>query len=261
MNRPLKLLCSLFLVSFCSLSYAENFQSGNYPRFSYATLFSSGEKVNEKPNVVLNAIENGNALPLRFDSTFKGAKKYIFPVKYFGSSYNIDKLMSAKFVSALSDLVGDFACAEYRFRKDLAEAQGCNGYTIDSDKKEHMPFVSGQYKKNRLEVNLDDKKNRVSFYAYLASGQEIGLDSAFGSVHELGTFFGKLANRRSLMLSINLQAYWLDSDYFRKEKINANTLTYFLILPKAVDIAKQESEMAAANYAVKNARLLILGQQ
>jgi hypothetical protein len=64
----------------------------------------------------------------------------------------------------------------------------------------------------------------VRFYAYLPSAEEYSLNSAFGSVHELGTFFA------------HLQTYWLNLDDMRAD------------------------EKAAAEYTLTNAKLLILKQ-
>lgn len=254
------LVFSVLLMANSSTSYADDYQGGNYPRFAYAQLFSSGESVSEKPNVLLTAIENGDAIPLHNLQDVKSSKSYLFPNLYFLSSYNADKLASQTFVDAMSKVVGEFACAEYRFRKGLAEKRECKGYVADEDVSESMPFVSGQYTTSPIEVNADDRRNRVSFYAYLPSAEEKSLESAFGSVHELGTFFGRFAHRRSLILSISLQAYWLDSDNMRKDKINQDTVSYFVVLPKAVDIAAQPDESSAAQFAIKQAKLLILEQ-
>ncbi|WP_375748705.1 hypothetical protein [Vibrio sp. HN007] len=259
----LKRLFGLGLVGLSLLSgsaFSADYQSGNYPRFSYAKLFSTGETVNEKPNIVLAAIENGDAIPLKYDQAFLSAKNYLFPQKFYTDSYTVDRVANRQFVNAIASLVKEFACAEYRFRRRLPESDQCAGHVFDQNKKEHMPFVSGRYLDSRMEQNADDKASRVSFYAYLPSGNETSLESAFGSVHELGTFFGRFAHRQSLILSVNIQAYWLDSDLFRKEKINESPLTYFIVLPKAIDISKQGSERAAAEFAVNNAQILILGR-
>ena len=260
LQRYIPLSIFLGFLVIINTSHAAEYQQGSYPRFAQAQLFTTGESVSEKPNVVLNAIENGDAIDLRYDGVFKSAKQLIFPQQEFGSSYNIDRLASAGFIDTLSDVVSNFACAEYRFRKHLPEKKSCNAYVTDRDIVEHMPFVSGQYTKSRIEANVDDKKNRISFYAFLPSTEEYSLDSAFGSVHELGTFFGRFADRNSLILSVHLQTYWLDSNDLRKEKINAKPSVYFIVLPKAVDIAKQSDEKAAAKYALANAKLLILKQ-
>ncbi|WP_261599248.1 hypothetical protein, partial [Marinomonas sp. BSi20414] len=129
-----------------------------------------------------------------------------------------------------------------------------------SNRREAMPFVSGQFTTNRIDAFIDDQNNHVSFHAYLKSTNEKSLDSAFGSVHELGTFFGKLADRRSLVLSIDLQTYQLNANGFRGEKINKIPYTYFVILPKAVDIAKQSNQELAGRFSVEKAKLLILGK-
>jgi hypothetical protein len=251
-------LCILFLSS--AFNCVTAYQTGNYPELAYAKLFSDGTNVSDKPNSVLNAIENGNAIPLKFGAEFKAMQELIFPQQYYGERYIQKKLNSAKFIETLAEVVKEFSCAEYRFRHQLPEKSNCNGYIVNNRKKEHMPFVSGRYMTNRIEANRDDHRNRISFQAYLESSKEKSLESAFGSVHELGSFFGRLADRRSLVLSVQVQTFWLNTNQQREKPMLSEPLTYFLILPKAVDIAQQKSESAAASYALANTRLLILGK-
>lgn len=158
----------------------------------------------------------------------------------------------------MSNLVSEFACAEYRFRNSLPEADRCDGLPIDRLKKEHMPFVSGQYVSNRLETHLDDTKHGVSFSIYLKSTDEVPLRSAFGSVHELGSFFGRFADRRSLVLSVYLDAYWWNAHSQRTAKINNRSEVFFLILPRAVEIARKKTQKEAARFAVDNTRILLI---
>lgn len=91
-----------------------------------------------------------------------------------------------------------------------------------------MPFVSGQFQTKGIESNVDDRINGVSFAAYLKNSDESPLTSAFGSVHELGTFLGGSVERKSLMLSVNVEAYWLDDNDRRVGRINEQAEVYFL---------------------------------
>lgn len=242
-----------------SLAYASSYQPGNYPRFSYATISPSGERVSDGKNLILRAIENNHTIPLKYDAQFKSTSHYIFPDGLYGGRYNSERASSKTFVDVISKAISEFSCAEYRFRHRLAETPQCNGYVLDEQKKEHMPFVSGQFTRNRIESNLDNPRNNFSYQAYLKSSQEKELESAFGSVHELGTFFGRMARSNSLVLSIDVNIYRLDANANRSEPINTRPITYFIILPSAVEISRQKSQRAAANFAISNARLLILG--
>ena len=235
---------------------AQSYHPGNYPRFSDAILWPSGESVSAKPSNVSRAIEKASTIPLEYTNSIKGMKQYLFPKSAYGDLYFQEKLASRGFIEALSDVVRQFACAEYRFRHDLPESTGCQN--ASSNQKEAMPFISGQFTTNRIEAVIDDQNSGISFYAYLKSTDEKRLKSAFGSVHELGTFFGKAADRRSLVLSIDLQAFQLNTNMFRGEKINQYAYTYFLILPKAVDIARQANQEAAGEFSVRKSKILIL---
>ena len=258
-------LKKLYLAIVVSLTFvsqglsAQSYHAGNYPRFSNAIIWPSGESVSARANNVSRAIERADVIPLSYTDRLKGFSQYVFPHSVYGDSYIQHKLTSEAFIQVLSNVVKQFGCAEYRFRHDLPESTGCSNES--SNRREAMPFVSGQFTTNRIDAFIDDQNNHVSFHAYLKSTNEKSLDSAFGSVHELGTFFGKLADRRSLVLSIDIQAYQLDSNGFRGDKINKSPYTYFLILPKAIDIAKQANQEAAGNFAVENAQLLILGKR
>lgn len=236
---------------------AESYHPGNYPRFSDAILWPSGESVSAKPSNVSRAIEKASTIPLEYTNSIKGMKQYLFPKSVYGDSYIQEKLASRAFSQAISNVVKQFACAEYRFRHDLPESTGCQN--ASSNQKEAMPFVSGQFTTNRIEAVIDDQNSGISFYAHLKSTDEKSLKSAFGSVHELGTFFGKAADRRSLVLSIDLQVFQLINK-FRGEKINQSAYTYFLILPKAVDIARQANQESAGEFSIRNSKILILGR-
>lgn len=259
-NHLKKLLMSAsVLLAFASHGLkAESYHPGNYPRFSDAILWPSGESVSAKPSNVSRAIEKASTIPLEYTGSIKGMKQYLFPKSAYGDLYLQNKLASRGFIEALTDVVKQFGCAEYRFRHDLPESTGCqNG---SSNHKEAMPFISGQFTTNRIEAVIEDQNSGVSYYAYLKSTDEKSLKSAFGSAHELGTFFGKAADRRSLVLSIDLQAFQLNTNMFRGEKINQYAYTYFLILPKAVDIARQANQDAAGEFSVRNSKILILGR-
>ncbi|ELM6647415.1 hypothetical protein Q2Y22_001289 [Vibrio vulnificus] len=259
MALPLvKIIAPLVITLLATQVSAKDYQSGNYPRFAQAQLFSTGESVTDKPNVVEQAIEEGASVALKYNKTFIGAKNLLFPSNYFGSSYNANKLATKAFVDVLSSVVSNFTCAEYRFRKRMPESDGCNGYVVDNDILEGMPFVSGQYVTNRLEAHIDDKRNGVSFTAYLKSAEEKPLNFALGSVHELGTFFGGFADRRSLVLSLHLEAYWWSPEKQRMGRINQEPFVYFLVLPRSVDIARNDSERSSANYSLRETKILIV---
>ncbi|MBJ7556678.1 hypothetical protein [Marinomonas spartinae] len=256
--KKLSVIIGVLLAFFSYEIKAESYHSGNYPRFSNAILWPSGESVSAKPSNVSRAIEKATMIPLAYTSNIKDMEQYLFPKSVYGGLYMQNKLASHGFVQVLSNVVKQFGCAEYRFRHDLPKSTGCqNG---SSSHKEAMPFVSGQFTTKRIESVADDKHSGVSFYAYLKSTDEKSLKSAFGSVHELGTFFGKAPDRHSLVLSVDLQAFQLNSNMFRGKKINQYAYTYFLILPKAIDIARQANQEAAGAFSVKHARLVVLGK-
>ena len=258
-----KVLNFYSIISFISLllSFSVSaYQSGHYPKFATAKLFSSGEAVNTKRNVVAYAIENGNAIELKFNSEFIGARNFLFPEKNFGSPYNVEKVASQAFINTISEITSKFICAEYRFRNRLPSATDCNGFAIDENRKEGMPFISGQFTSNRIEANLDDRLSGVSFHAYLKSSQEVPLSSAFGSVHELGTFFGGFADRKSLILSINVDAYWWNKETQRNKVINAQPEVYFIVLPSSAELSKVRNQRQAAKLGLEKAKILVISQ-
>lgn len=253
-----KIIFIIPIFLFSSVGNSSNYHAGNYPRFSNAIIWPSGESVSARANNVSRAIERADAIPLSETYRLKELSQYLFPSSVYGDSYLQNKLASDGFTQALGNVVKQFGCAEYRFRHDLPESTGClNG---SSNQKEAMPFVSGQFTSNRIESFIDDQSNNINFHAYLKSTNERSLDSAFGSVHELGTFFGRLAGRQSLVLSIDLQTYQLNANGFRGDKINKKPYTYFLILPKATDISKQASQEEAGGFSKSRSRILILNK-
>lgn len=247
------------LISIAALlfsTYATAYINGDYPRL--AETMVNGKMLAAGNSKLTNAIEKGSTVPLVFDSRFKSLSSTLFPAPYF-DSYTAQKLNRAGFVNGLRHLVKQFSCSEYRFRHGLKQAGACNGFTSESEYLEQMPFVSGLYTNQRLEYHLDDKGNGISYHFYLESSSAVGLDSLLGSVHQLGSFFGRQFDRRQLQLAIRVITYKLDSNGNRSSApIYDKPLSYLVILPTSMQIYRQADQSRAGHYAADQARLLIL---
>ncbi|ELP6119265.1 TPA: hypothetical protein I7730_01425 [Vibrio vulnificus] len=249
--RILSIFTPLLLLS----SNAFGFQSGNYPQLAIAPYQNSS--IASSNNVISSAIESGETISLNYDSSFKSYLKTLFSYKNYGS-YMSGKLSNESVSIALQQLVGEFACAQYRFRHRMPEANECNGIVADDENIEKMPLVDGQFKDMPLEVNVDNEVARVGYRFVLKTDSEYPLESALGSVHELGTFFGGHFNSRQLQLRVVVYSYKLDEALFRQnEPIYESGSSIFVILPTASEIYNQDSELLARDFVIKSAKILL----
>ncbi|WCE32275.1 hypothetical protein [Vibrio sp. SCSIO 43137] len=244
------------IVAMLLSAHAVAYTNGDYPRL--AETIVDGKMLSAGNSKLTNAIEKGNAIPLIFDSQFNSLTSTLFPAPYF-DSYMAQKLNGEGFVAGLRHLVEQFACSEYRFRHGLKQSDRCNGYTTESADREPMPFVGGIYVDRRMEYHLDDKQSGISYYFYLENSAAVGLDKLLGSVHQLGSFFGRQFDRRQLQLAIRVMAYQLDNNGNRSSApVYNKPLSYLVILPTSQQIYKQANQTQAARFAAGQARLLIL---
>ncbi|HFQ5100102.1 TPA: hypothetical protein ACGUU3_003388 [Vibrio vulnificus] len=234
--------------------------SGNYPRLATMRIEESQQLIASSNNMISYAIENGQSVSLEYNQ-IKSMTPYIFRKEYF-DSYVGKKLNSPTFVKGLQAIVNEFACAEYRFRHRMPQSDSCSGYVSDQNDKEKMPFVDGQFKSFRLEQHINSKRDGISYQFYLPSTSEKALDSIWGAVHELGTFFGRAFDPRQLVLSVYMQAYPLNENGFRDgNPFYDKPIVFFIVLPPAVEIFRQDNQIEGGQFAQDKAQLLILGMQ
>ncbi|MEF1200420.1 hypothetical protein QTO12_07680 [Vibrio owensii] len=234
--------------------------SGNYPRLATMRIGEPQQLVSSSNNMISYAIENGKSVSLEYNQ-IKSMTPYIFRKEYF-DSYIGKKLNNPTFVKGLQAIVNEFACAEYRFRHRMPQSDSCSGYVGDKYNKEKMPFVDGQFKSFRLEQHIDNKRDGISYQFYLPSASEKTLDSIWGAVHELGSFFGRTFERRQLVLSVYMQAYPLNENGFRdRTPFYDKPITFFIVLPSATEISRQNNQTRAGHFAADKAQLLILGMK
>ncbi|EHZ2899554.1 hypothetical protein M5225_001438 [Vibrio vulnificus] len=256
-QRPLILL--LILLSSTGVA---GVQSGSYPSLAQARLGTHDHTVSSEPNALLHAIEQGHAIPLKFDAQFKANSPYLFPSRLYQDEYWRQKAINVTWLKAMQQLVSEFACAEYRYRHRLIETQQCYQEQAKHQQqpKEGMPFFSGQFLQRTLEINQDNRFNQVSYQMWLPSGEQESLRSVLGSVHELGTFFGRLADHRSLVLSIRVNVYQLSNEGGRGDTLTRAPMLYFVLLPTAKALANQPTQREAALYAWQQARVILVGK-
>lgn len=242
------------IVSFSASAYV----NGNYPSLATIRFGDGNQIVASSDNLIANAIESGHRIPLVYNSKFSSLTPNLFPSKYF-DSYTSDRLNNEAFVAGLKEIVSKFACAEYRFRHGQPEAEGCLGFIEDGRNKEQMPFVDGTYVDKRMEVHIDSKKHGIGYYFYLPSASEKSLNTLWGAVHELGTFFGRSLGRKQLVLTVYVSVYLLnDSGYRSSKPIYNEPLAYFVVLPSALDIYKNRNQNIVGHSAAQKSSLLIL---
>ncbi|NLS14419.1 hypothetical protein HGP28_16185 [Vibrio sp. SM6] len=261
-NTITSCIISLFFMLSPALVHA-SYQLGNYPTLQYAKFDTQGRTLANTTNSISNSIEQGDAIPLKFDKEMLANRAWILPSKYYGDQYWVDKILTRDWVRNMQNLITNFVCAEYRFRHRQYQSEDCfkqESSNINAQ-REGMPFVSGQFKQNSLETNLDSTHARLSYKMWLPSGNSVSLQSVFGSVHELGSFFGPYRrNDNSLVLTIYSQVYRLNQDNFRGALINTTPSHYFVILPSSRELAAAPNQQAAAKQALAQAKLFILNR-
>lgn len=250
------------LFALLSTGVQAGYESGSYPTLAQATLFSDHDTVVNQPNALSYAIEQGKAIALRFDATFQANSDVLFPKAIFPDAYWRQKAIHRTWVSNMQQLVAHFACAQYRYRHRLAQSTACYEKRRENihTPYEAMPFVDEPYLSSSLEVNQDHPTQPVSYQMWLPSAAEVPLRSALGSVHQLGTFFGRLADQQSLVLTVRSHIYQLSDHKIRGNTLSAAPMPYFIILPSAQELAQQPNQQAAAAFALQQARILLVGK-
>ncbi|PIB13132.1 hypothetical protein DA093_24560 [Vibrio rotiferianus] len=254
-----KLLLLLFIIGFTFPVSAYN--AGNYPRLAYIKVPHSQQTYNQSNHPLTTAVEQSSAISINDRIAIASDWNLIMPQQAFEEGYIYRRLSASSLIHTLTPLISEFTCAEYRFRHRQQEASDCTKATSRKKGKiEGMPFVSGQYTMKSAINDYDDQRNRISYEAKLPASSEHSLDTIDGSVHELGTFFGRLASSDSLVLSIRLNVYTLDSNQLRDKKLNISPIVLFVVLPSAREISQQPNQIKASMFAVQQAKLLIIGR-
>jgi|GEM_PF-6817419 len=245
------------VLSLISLSVHAGINSGNYPSFAYSG-FGSGRNLTNTDNIITYAIEQRHAVPLNYNGQYLGALKQVFAEAYANDSYAAKKLESTQLLVATKKAIAEFVCEEYRFRHRKPERDGCEGYVSDDRAKQPMPFISGRLAEQGLQIHQDDRDKGVSFEISLPASSDVPLSHTYGAVHELGSFFGGLADSNSLVLGLRMKAYHTTESGRREALIYPNNLIYFVILPTAKALANQANEQEAVSFATSQAKLLVV---
>jgi len=242
--------------------FAQAYTSGNYPRLAQVTIPGEQTTFSQGNHPITYAVENSMAIPLLNQTALNADWQYVMPQNQFNSDYLYRRLNSMALVQAISPVIRDVVCAEYRFRHRQVSSSHCNSAVKQHNGPiEGMPFVSGSFTDSNAINDYDDRKNRLSYEAYLPSSQQYSLKTLEGSIHELGTFFGRFASNRSLVLTMRVNIYTIDRDGFRGAPLNRAPLQLWIVLPSAQKLSQQSHQAQAANYALKNAQLLIIGKR
>ncbi|WP_432464455.1 MULTISPECIES: hypothetical protein [unclassified Agarivorans] len=246
----------LIAVLFLSAPPAIAYNSGSYSKFAYA---SWGKYQVRQISQFVKAIEDGQLQSIAYNRQFSSVMKRVIPeVKDLGPYYE-NSLFGKDFNLALSRLVLEFGCLEYRYRHSMPHARECGAYVEDERLKEHFPFSGGYFHKNILAVyqNSKSSNNNVAYSLYLKEGQRFPAGSIWYPVHQLGPFFGRATSSKQLVLTVSVVFEKLDVSGAPEKYLFEKARVFWLILPEAKDIAAQANELAAGRYAAKHAQVLI----
>lgn len=251
MNISVKIIFPILLIT--------PIANAGYNSFSNKPFDNSGKHMAMSSNVVTKAIEHDRLIPLKYDQNFRANLDYLYSEIADMGQYELDFITSPALVSSLQETVGEFACAYYRFENGKPEAKNCNSNATSLNRKERFPFVDGQYLTNRIEARqISSGLPKTEFYTYLPNSQAIPLDTIWGAVHKAGMFFGtRTVGSNDTILTARTIFYKLDRDGYRNGRLYKRSLTTFIVLPPVREIANQESESLAREFAIKHTRVIV----
>lgn len=242
------------------LGLFSGFATADYNNLAWVSIDDKGTRVYDTNNVLKVAIEDNRFIPLAYNTKWRDSAPELFPEIRTLSQYELDAYASPNLVKGIQKLVAEFSCATYRFNQNKPQTRSCQGASFDNKKREGKPFQGGQYVDNRLTVSINNVSNSMpnrSYDIYLPSAKEKPLNSVWGAVHELGSFFVRQRDNKDTVLTIYIDAYRLDKDLERGKKVTDKPQVVFVVIPRASVIGRQSSEQAAANFAVKDAVLIV----
>ncbi|OLQ92879.1 hypothetical protein BIY21_11495 [Vibrio ponticus] len=243
------------LLLFCSFNiYAD------YSNFAWSVSDTKGNRVYDTNNVIKAAIEHDNFISLSYDAKFESAAPDLFKQINALGKFELDAFASPVLINGIRQLIGEFACATYRFEAQKGQARTCNGLVIDKDAKEGKPFQSGQFVDNRLEISVNSIRPNMpnrSYDIYLPSAKEVSLEYTWGAVHEMGSFFVRQRDRKDTVLTVYIDGYKLDTNGERGTRITNRPEIIFVVIPSVAKIGKQSNQDHASAYAIANADIIV----
>lgn len=260
-TQSLKIVMTFISVAFfsrCAFAYT----SGNYPRLAQIPIPSQSLTLSQGEHPISYAIEQGMATYLLNQSELNANWQYLVPSANFSDDYLYRRITSNSLLRAVTPVIEDVICAEYRFRHRLEQSTHCTKMQNSHNSElEAMPFVSGQFTNSPAINDYEDRKQRISYEAYLPESTKSPLSTLEGSIHELGTFFGRFAPNNSLVLHLRLNFFALDGDGFRGSRINTKPISLWVVLPPAKELSRKPDQQIAAKFALERAQLLLIGKQ
>lgn len=252
-----KLLVSLLVL--LTITPAMAYQSGNYENFSQSYwMQQNGGSHQLFQNPAFN-FSSSYVFNLKNRNSVIGVLPRVFPEISQKGSYEEESVFTYDLVNNMIKSAGEVGCLEWRYRNAKPATTKCGASYANKRNVEKFPFRNPPYKSQRMSVASTPSRGKfVSFESYLEAGNKYQTDDFWYPIHEVGTFFGNQSvDSKSLILTMNLNAYYTSETGRRQEAVFSGSLAYFLILPKSTDIAKQKSESAARKYVENNAQLIV----
>ncbi len=246
------MISGLIMCSFSALA--------NYSNFAYSIIDDHGNKLSETNNVIKNAIEQNNFLPLSYNSQFSDAASDLFKQVDKMGRFELNAFASPQLINGIEQLVKEFACATYRFQARKGESGQCNGLVRDDTNKEGQPFVYGQFVEKPMLISVNSIRPNMparSYDIYLPAAKDFPLEYAWGAAHELGSFFVRKRDRKDTVLTVYIDGYKLDINGERSERLTDKPEIVFVVIPKASRIGIQANENAAAKFALADADFIV----
>ncbi|WP_260258946.1 hypothetical protein [Vibrio intestinalis] len=248
------------LLIFTVLAVFASQVSADYNNLAWVSIDDKGTRVYDTNNRIKLAIEDNRFIPLAYGSQWQDSAPELFYEVGQISQYELDAYASASLVKGIQQLVAEFSCATYRFNQKKPQTRSCNGKSFDDRQREGKPFQGGQFVNKRMSVSINSVSKTLpnrSYDIYLPSAKEKTLNSLWGAVHELGSFFVRQRDNKDTVLTIYIDAYRLDKDLERGKRVLESPQVVFVVLPRASKIGRQSSEQAAAQYALSDAVLIV----
>lgn len=262
MKKVIFTLVTSLIVS--ATAVAGNYNSLNNARDENGGWFTNYRSVVSKE--IYRAVQNDDLLRVNQRSLAKNLEP-VFPEIYYAE----DAVLADRFFrstamqEALKETVEDIACMIYNYRKGNTETSGCNKAVKTSISQkpggQPQPFYYGNTQKYGYRNTLEKNNMLLTIKANSGNSYKNDRNSIWAPIHELGEVSSRNSGTSSddLILTLALTVNRIDSNgNVIENNITTNGLAFWVIIPSEKKIENHKSAKQAANFAVKNAKLVRL---
>lgn len=215
-------------------------------------------------NQFVDAIEDGNIVPLKFNSEFKSAMGIVFPeISAMGSNVR-DHVFTKGLELAIAQAFREFGCLVNRNRTKQLQTDRCNGFVSSNVRKnrtlEKLPFSKGSTFYNEpLEVSYVHRVRDASiqYTITMDAGKVYNEKSIWYPVHRLGSFFGRNLDNSDLVTSMKMDVYIKDAVGIKDGPLLSYPLGFWGATASESEFRQAGNQSVAGNLAVSEANIIV----